>query len=163
MHRKDRSIGTEGYGGVLAWVANSIICKRRKDLETDELEAMWLELRPMNQKFFLCVVYRPPNSALCFCDDLQKSIETIQSNYNSRVMLIGDLNADFRTRPGKALLNSVERNNLRIHNREPTRITDHHSAIVLDQCISIFFSNLVSNTEILPPVASSDHYVLVVN
>ena len=112
--------------------------KRRKDLETDELEAMWLELRPMNQKFFLYVVYRPPNSALCFWDDLQKSIETIQSNYNSTVMLIGDLNADFRTRPGKALLNSVERNNLRIHNREPTRITDH-SATVIDQCISSFF------------------------
>ena len=52
VHRKDRSTGTEGYGGVLAWVANSIICKRRKDLETDELEAMWLELRPMIQKFF---------------------------------------------------------------------------------------------------------------
>ena len=76
-------------------------------------------------------------------------------------MLIGDLNADFRTRPGKALLNFVERNNLRIHNREPTRITDH-SATVLDQCISNF-SNLVSDTEVLPPVASSDHCVLVVN
>ena len=57
-------------------------------------------------------------------------------------------------------MNFVERNNLRIHNREPTRITDH-SATVLDQCISNF-SNLVSDTEILPPVASSDHCVLMV-
>ena len=71
------------------------------------------------------------------------------------------LNEDFRTRPGKALLNCVERNNLRIHNREPTRITDH-SATVLDPCISVV-SNLVSDTEILPPVASSDHCVLVYN
>ena len=51
-------LGTEGYGGVLAWVSDSIACKRRIDLEAAEIEAMWLEIRSKNNKFYLCVTYR---------------------------------------------------------------------------------------------------------
>ena len=56
--RRDRLLGAQGYGGVLAWVKNTIACKRRPDFESDEIESMWLEIRSQNNKFFLCVVYR---------------------------------------------------------------------------------------------------------
>ena len=59
--RRDRD-NNSGYGGVLAWVANHIAAKRRHDLEIQDLEAMWLEVRARNNKFLLCVVYRPPNT-----------------------------------------------------------------------------------------------------
>ena len=61
VHRKDRS-DDSGYGGVLAWVSSSLIAKRRLDLETDQLELMWLEIRCNNNKFLVGVVYRPPNA-----------------------------------------------------------------------------------------------------
>ncbi len=160
VHRKDRSIGTVGYGGVLAWVSNSIACKRRSDLEHDEIEAMWLELSPSNNKIFLCVLYRPPTANSSVWDLLQESFDTVQSNYNCKLMIIGDINADFHTRAGKALLNFADSNNLSIHNNEPTRITTD-TATVLDQCLSNF-PTLVSESQILPPVASSDHCVLAV-
>ena len=55
--RKDRSIGAESYGGVMAWISDNIGCKRRQDLEPDDIEAMWLEISTFNKKLFLCVVY----------------------------------------------------------------------------------------------------------
>ena len=56
--RRDRIVGATGYGGVLAWVSDKISCKRRADLENPEIEAMWLEVRSNNNKFYLCVIYR---------------------------------------------------------------------------------------------------------
>ena len=57
---RDANTGTVGYGGILAWIHDSIACKRRLDLELPTIEAMWLEVRSKNKKFFLCVVYRAP-------------------------------------------------------------------------------------------------------
>ena len=51
-HRRDRSFGVEGYGGVMVWVSDKIACKRRKDLEIADIEAMWLEVRTANKKNF---------------------------------------------------------------------------------------------------------------
>ena len=45
VYRKDRVVGSLGYGGVLAWVSNAISCKRRADLEQNDLEAIWLEIK----------------------------------------------------------------------------------------------------------------------
>ena len=76
--RKDRTIGRQSYGGVLAWVSSRIGCKRRKDLENDELEAMWLEICTVNRKLFLCVVYRAEsNTDNTFWDSLQENINNI--------------------------------------------------------------------------------------
>ena len=48
-------------GGVLCWVRNDIVAKRRKDLELNELEALWLEIRFRNKKNLLCTAYWPPD------------------------------------------------------------------------------------------------------
>ena len=60
-YRRDRNRGLTSYGGVLASVKNDIACKRRKDIEPQDLECMWLEIRLKCFKFLLCVLYRPPN------------------------------------------------------------------------------------------------------
>ena len=59
--RKDRS-DNSGYGGVMAWVNSNILCKRRLDLEHDSYELMWLELKLLNVKILLGIIYRPPNT-----------------------------------------------------------------------------------------------------
>ena len=54
--RRDRDFGHLGNGGVLAWVKNTIACKHRRNLEVANIEALWLEIRTYNTKFFLCVL-----------------------------------------------------------------------------------------------------------
>ena len=132
--RKDRSFGNIGYGGVLLWVRNSIGHKRRSDLESPLLEALWVELRMRKHKFLLCVLYRQPSDSI-FWENLQHNIDNVRSLSTLKVILVGDLNADLDTVEGRHLADFCERNNLFIHVDEPTRITPQ-SCSILDQIIS---------------------------
>ena len=101
-YRKDRT-GNVGFGGVLTWVLIRIAAKRRTDLELDDLEAMWLEIRCHNNKFLLCVLYRAPNSNLTFWDKLQESVDLALDSNIKRILIAGDINADPHTPSGHKL------------------------------------------------------------
>ena len=159
--RRDRSQGLEGYGGVLAWVSNNIACKRRKDLEFHNIEAMWLEIRMKNNKFLLCTIYRPPNAEEIFWEMLQENLDYIKQTCDSKVMLIGDFNADPQTREGIQIQNFADVNNLTLHINLPTRVNERSSSI-LDQCLTNF-PNYVKDVDIFPPVSTNDHSTVVVN
>lgn len=47
--RRDRDFGVQGYGGVMVWISDKLACKRRKDLELQDIEAMWVEVRSINK------------------------------------------------------------------------------------------------------------------
>ena len=158
VFRKDRQVGTLGYGGVLAYISSDLSCKRRKDLERNDLEAMWLELSLRGFKFLLCVAYRPPNFGDDFWLQLEEMVTHIRARFTSNILIIGDLNADLSTRQGHLLSQFTAANNLCILNRQPTRFSNNIGSI-LDQCISSF-ANLLQDSDILPPIASSDHCVL---
>ena len=160
--RRDRTIGAVGYGGVMVWVSDKIACKRRQDLEIDDIEAMWLEIRSVNKKFFLCTVYRSDsNTDTSFWEKLQDNIDILQENLNPKIMICGDLNADFNTRHGKLLKEFVETNNYTFHINEPTRITANSSTI-LDQFITNF-PTFVQNVQVLPPLSNSDHCLITID
>ena len=57
---KSRSNGDAG-GGAGAYIKNGIPYTKRVDLETDDLEIIWLEINFKNCKSFIVgVLYRPP-------------------------------------------------------------------------------------------------------
>ena len=61
---KSRSNGDASGGGVGAYIKNGIPYTRRVDLETDDLEIIWLEINFKNCKSFVVgVLYRPPVSS----------------------------------------------------------------------------------------------------
>jgi len=60
LHQNDRQ--NRDGGGVAVYVNNNIASKRRPDLETNEVECVWLELIRKKWKTLLGVFYRPPNS-----------------------------------------------------------------------------------------------------
>ena len=149
--RKDRA-GNVGSGGVLAWFSIRIAAKRRYDLEFDNLEAMWTEVRCHNNKFLLCVLYRPPNANADFWPRLQESLDLAYESNIKNVIITGDINSDPNTLNGRKLKTFAESNLLTIHINEPTRITPTSSSIV-DQ----FLSNItpfVTNVTVYPPTAT---------
>ena len=114
--RRDRYYGAVGYGGVLAWISNSIACKRRTDLEQLEMEAMWLECRSNNNKFFLCVAYRTAsNSDGTFWDKLQESVNTILEVGGGKILIAGDLNSHPGTPEGNKLYEFAAVNEFTVH------------------------------------------------
>ena len=157
--RKDRNFGQLGYGGVLLWVSNSIVCKRRPELEVQGIEAIWVEIRKTNMKFLICVIYRAnSNTNLAFWDRLQDNIDMVSSNNMSKIMIIGDLNADPKTQHGKRLSKFAASNNLTLHINAPTRITETTSSL-LDQMISNF-PNYIHDVRVDCPIANCDHCVI---
>ena len=155
--RRDReaNIGTEGYGGVLAWVSDNIACKRRVDIEPPNSEAMWLEVRSQNKKFFLCVAYRSPTNRHNFWDAMQTSVNMIKELDRSKIIITGDLNADPGTPEGIKMKLFTEANDFTAHVKEATRITEH-SKTILDQFISNI-PHMVKSVRVLPPVSTNDH------
>ena len=69
-------------------------CKRRPDLESDQLECIWLEVKPIKSKPFLVDhIYRPPNSGIAWNEIFEDSIENVLKE-EKELYLIGDINRD---------------------------------------------------------------------
>ena len=64
LERKDRNY--KG-GGVGCYIKSSVSYVRRKDLEYDDLEVMWIEMKASNSRPWLVgIVYRTPSSSVEF-------------------------------------------------------------------------------------------------
>ena len=123
--------------------------------ELPTLEALWVQVRTRQDRFLLCVCYRPPDSTALFWDQFQESVDLAKQAGHTQIFITGDLNADPLTENGRKLIAFAASNNLIIHVDEPTRITPT-SATILDQ----FLSNIpqcVDNINILSPLSTSDH------
>lgn len=147
-------------GGVMCWVANHIGAIRRTDLEINNFESLWVEIRSDNNKFLLCTTYRPPNDNNSYWENLQDSIDHCYLTNIHNIMVIGDINSDPNTPAGKKLSDFAVANNFTMHIDSPTRITENSSTI-LDQCLCNF-GQLVSSTEVLSPLSTNDHCTIEV-
>ncbi len=157
--RRDRGVdnGPTGYGGVLAWVSDKLACKRRLDLERNDIEAMWLEVRSLNNKILVCILYRTPsNSNRDFWNKLQNMLNPVHET-NAKFILLGDLNADPSTNEfeGKSLADFITANSLHSYITEPTRITDTTRSIV-DHIITNS-PILIKSTKVDPSISTNDH------
>ena len=66
-YRKDSD--SNGGAGLLVYVRNGINAKRRRDLETQDIACLRIEVTPENGKSFLVEnLYRPPDSKIEYTD-----------------------------------------------------------------------------------------------
>ena len=149
---------TKGGGGVLAWVTEDLVTKRRQDLETRDLETMFLDIRSTSARFILGVAYRQPagHYADLFWESLQESMDKVRRLTWLPVILIGDFNADPNNKPAaEALELFMDTNSLTQHITEPTRITP-----TSDTKLDLILTNtpeLIKNPGTLIPVDFNDH------
>ena len=96
IHRRDRK--TNG-GGIMALISRDLTAKRRNDLESAEVEAIWLEVCPYKSKrsIILGSFYRPPSSKK---DDDIKIEELIERVHllNKETIIVSDINIDYKDR-----------------------------------------------------------------
>ncbi len=150
-----------GYGGVLAWVSDTIACKRRRDLEAPDIESMWLEIRLHNTVFLLCVLYRAEsNTNLDFWSKLQDNVDNIYASDRHKMLMVGDFNADPKTVHGRYFSDFVEANNMSSLIHENTRITDRSQSL-LDQAITNF-PMFIKESGTEPPLLGCDHNTIFV-
>ena len=122
-------------GGVTAYISENLICDQRHDLENDNLECLWFEVKPAKTKgFLLAITYRLPDTSKYFPKDFDNHFNAMLSKANEtpkEIILLGDVNVNFldstNGKDFKPILNLFGLKHL-IH--KPTRITDSTSTLI---------------------------------
>ena len=97
LYRKDRK--EKKGGGIMMFVNEKLWSKHRTELETEDVEALWTEIRPFKSQRSLLIagVYRPPSSTLEMDTLLEQNIENACLE-GKEIIISGDLNIDFLKR-----------------------------------------------------------------
>ena len=88
--RKDRK--HENGDVILVFLKIHIPFKHRSDLESDDLESIWIEICQKNSKSFLiCFVYRPPHPSIEWISSFNVQVQKVD-DLCKEYHIIGDLN-----------------------------------------------------------------------
>jgi hypothetical protein len=127
--RKDRQ--TDHRGGILIYVRNNMIAKRRLDLESNDIESICVEITSNNNKKFLVVcIYRPSNSRAISWSHIESLLDNC-GNTELDLIFLDDINLDLLNCPDNHyfLLTTLKYG---LHNviHEPIRITPTSSTLL---------------------------------
>ncbi len=86
-------------GGVMLYVRDHIGSIHRTDLEDNDTEILWVELRLKNKKVLFATCYRPPGATALqvdnFIDNFSSQVENAMNENPDALILVGDFNRDF--------------------------------------------------------------------
>ena len=162
FERRDR-VGKLG-GGLLIYIANHIIYKRRNDLEQSDVENIWIEIKfPHNKPLMINFAYRPPNSNQDLIDKYENQLLTAEFN-DTNFLLFGDYNINFKLSSTFLFSNTkwaklIKDFELHQHITVPTRVTRNSSSII-DYVYSIC-PNFVQEISV-PEIGISDHFPVAI-
>ena len=96
-HRKDSALSNPMHAGLIVYVHESISThtRRRADLESKEIESLWVELNIKKERYLIGNVYRNPASRSEWYDAFISMMDKVQKSKCS-IILMGDFNIDFR-------------------------------------------------------------------
>ena len=80
------------------YVRDTILCKRRADLEVHGLEAFWVELQIKRKRILVGGFYKPPNSNTDYFDLLKESVDRACSTDIPEIIITGDFNCNMAQR-----------------------------------------------------------------
>ena len=126
--RKDNH--TNGGGGILVYVKDHIIAKRREDLELNVV-CLWLEISPNKGKSFLLEsLYRNPTERVEWLDRFEQFCEHAL-NEGKEIIILGDFNKDLlNSNANREWLNMTESLGLSQLVTQPTRVTNNTSTLI---------------------------------
>ena len=136
-HRKDR--GYQEYGGVAIYTKNGLPTVRRSDVESDDLEIIWLEITTTQGKLLVGCCYRAPNSSSDTWPSIEANID-LACETGLHVILTGDINVDMTKQPN-IFSNILSNCGLYLLNCEPTHRLDNSAT-----CIDVIATNRPSRT-----------------
>ena len=94
-------------GGLLVYTSTALNYVRRRDLECDGIELLWIENRPTRcVSVLVCFVYRPPKSISRIDRCIASNIENALC-LGSDIYVLGDFNLDLMKEPHYKLYNDL--------------------------------------------------------
>ena len=134
-YRKDRN---RNGCGCAVFVRDKWPSKRRKDLESDSLEMVCVEICPDKARnTIFAVMYKPPsmNPENFLSSFKQDVLEKLTDEESNDIIMMGDFNADvIASKPCKYTRNLLHET--RLHGlsqliKKPTRVTEHTCVLLI--------------------------------
>ena len=139
--------------------------ERRKDLETDGIEAIWLEITlPKSSPLLICFTYKPPEGSRHVNKNFLAKFEImleIAILEGKETILACDLNANYRVEAHeKDIKETLRINSLKQMIKQPTRTTSQSKTL-----IDTFCSNKTTTISVIIVKQSSisDHDIIGIN
>lgn len=165
IYRRDRN--TYG-GGVAIYIQSHIPVKRREDLMSSAVEALWLQVHlPHLKPLLLGCCYRPPSSDSQHLDNLCEMIDKV-CDVNREIYLLGDLNINFLSSGcplKKKLLTVTNACNLVQVINQPTRVITNSTGVTSSTCIDHIYTNAgeLCSKAVSVPIGFSDHNLVAIS
>ena len=103
-------------------------------MENENIEAIWLEVRPSHSNsFLLCMMYRPPESSKYLSKDFNTHLHEMlakASEKSQETILLGDLNVDFLKHDNKDLKSILNIFGYKQMIQKPTRIAEASETLI---------------------------------
>ena len=117
-------------GGVVIYVKDSFLLKRRSDLEIRGLEAVWVELRIKGKTLLLGGFYRPSNSNNAYFKLISESVDRAYNTNISDIIITGDFNYNMLSSENNKIKELIIQYNLKQIITEPTHFTENPSTLI---------------------------------
>ena len=72
---------------------NNLCFKRRTELESNDIENIWIEINSLKNKFLVGLFYMPPNSQAEYWESFDENIELV-TDLNTDMIILGEFNQD---------------------------------------------------------------------
>ena len=120
---------TNFSGGLITYVNCELFSKRRDDLESPNIQTLWVEVKYKNKNILICNVYRPPSSPVSFWENFNICIEKAL-DVNSNLLIVGDINENQLLTANNKFNQIMIMNSLNSFITEPTRVTPYSSTLI---------------------------------
>ena len=147
-YRKDR---TNHGGGILVYINNNLLHKRRPDLEIFCEESIWVEIRINNQQYLLGTFYSPKPHDQVFFEAFDRNIEKAME-FSQNIVILGDLNEDLLNENHRNLRDILLTNSLQNIITVPTRARALLDPVIVSDDLTVYDSGVLAN-----PDCISDH------
>ena len=147
--RKDRQ---DGYGGVAIYLSDKLHYSRRRDLEPNGLECIWVDVHLQNKHMLVGCFYRPPSSNQHYLSLVISSISLARDTGINDIVVTGDFNLNVLNQVAFRKVESIC-NQFDLYQciKEPTHYTENSSTL-----LDLLF---VSNPECLASSGVGDPFL----
>ena len=130
--------------GVIIYVRDTLICKRRTDLEIQNLEAVFIEIVVKTKKKFIGGFYRAPNRDADHFTLLNESIHRAHNTNIPDAVVTGDFNVNMHSNNSNKMKDLIQNYNLKQLIQEDTHFTENSSSL-LDLILVRNSSNILTS------------------
>ncbi len=148
-------------GGVAIYIRDTLMFSRREDLEIDDVECIWVEIKcKQRQPVLISSIYRPPSSSVEFMGKLSDILNKASCECKE-IITTGDFNCDvseeYDNMQSNQIISCFSLFQMAQLIHDPTRVTESTKTT-----IDLIFSShpeLIKDCGVLP-VLISDHYLV---